>query len=186
MKNTIYIHKNKINGKCYVGQTKKKLEYRWGPNGKEYLTIRNGKYSQEKFANAILKYGWDNFEHIVVYENLSFEEANEKEKELILKYNSVNEGYNSEWGGKTQKIISEETRKKISKNMTGENNHMHGRIPWNKGLTLPEEYREKIRKPSKKKSESKKGEKNPMYGKKGKDMFNEYFTPEQQEAFKYY
>jgi hypothetical protein len=33
----IYIHKNKINGKCYVGQTTKKTaEIRWGINGSNY------------------------------------------------------------------------------------------------------------------------------------------------------
>ena len=34
----------------------------------------------------IIKYGWDNFEHEIVYENLSQREAQEKEIELIFKY----------------------------------------------------------------------------------------------------
>ena len=36
-KYTIYIHKNKINGKVYIGQTSQKPEKRWD-NGRGYET----------------------------------------------------------------------------------------------------------------------------------------------------
>ena len=165
MNNKVYIHKNKINGKVYVGQTIKKVSSRWGKDGKNYLQKTNGVYHQEKFANAILKYGWGNFEHIVLYENLSFEEANKQEIKLIEEYDSVNNGYNSEFGGKINKEISQTTRKKLSKALTG--------------YKRTDENIKNI-------SESKKGEKNPMYGKKGFDVFNNHFSKEQQETFKYY
>ena len=74
-KYTIYIHKNKINGKVYIGQTSQKPEKRWD-NGRGYET-------SSKFYNAILKYGWNNFEHIILYTTLTLEEANQKEQELI-------------------------------------------------------------------------------------------------------
>lgn len=85
---TIYIHKNKINNKVYIGQTKQNPQKRWD-NGRGYET-------SSRFYNAILKYGWDNFEHLILYTGLSEKEAEEKEKELIAKYNSTNEkfGYN--------------------------------------------------------------------------------------------
>ena len=61
----VYIHRNKINGKVYIGITKQKPENRW----------RNGKgYKQNiKFYRAIEKYGWNNFEHIVLVDNLTAE-----------------------------------------------------------------------------------------------------------------
>ena len=52
----IYCHKNKINGKCYVGQTRKSLEKRIGPN--QELSYRNNK----DFSSDMIEYGWDNFE----------------------------------------------------------------------------------------------------------------------------
>ena len=33
----IYMHKNTINGKVYVGQTCQKPEDRWGKDGRNYL-----------------------------------------------------------------------------------------------------------------------------------------------------
>lgn len=102
----IYMHKNKINGKVYIGQTCQNPLKRWN-NGKGYET-------SSRFYNAILKYGWDNFEHIILYSNLSQKEANKIEEELINVYQSQNEnfGYNIKAGG-DNKNHSEETKKKI-------------------------------------------------------------------------
>ena len=70
---TVYMHKNKINGKVYIGITYQNVKYRWRKNGEGY--------KKQKFYNAIKKYGWDNFEHIILFENLTFEEACLKEQE---------------------------------------------------------------------------------------------------------
>lgn len=103
---TVYIHKNKINNKVYIGQTCQKLSKRW-KCGRGYET-------SPRFYNAILKYGWNNFEHIIVAEHLSQDEANKKEKELIKQYNSTddNYGYNITDGGNNFNH-SEETKNKI-------------------------------------------------------------------------
>lgn len=109
---SVYIHTNKTNGKRYIGITGRNPKLRWS-NGKGY---RHNQY----FNNAIMKYGWDGFEHEVVYENVCFDIACELEKELIKKYKSNQReyGYNIEGGGSKRKEISESTRDK----MRGENN----------------------------------------------------------------
>lgn len=103
---SVYLHKNKINDKVYIGQTKQTLEKRW-MNGEGYDT-------SPRFYNAIQKYGWDNFEHIVLRTNLSQEEANYLEEQLIAQFNSQNEefGYNIKAGGNNN-ALSEETKRKI-------------------------------------------------------------------------
>lgn len=117
----VYIHTNKINGKKYVGQTRKTPSARW-QNGTGYKT-------QKHFWSAICKYGWDNFEHEVVASNLTQYEANMFEKILIEKLETMNpdKGYNKDSGGNNGKIASEETRKKISLSHIGEKNPMYGR-----------------------------------------------------------
>lgn len=60
MMGIIYCHKNKINGKCYVGQTRKSLEERIGPNPE--LSYQNNK----EFSSEIIEYGWDSFESLVL------------------------------------------------------------------------------------------------------------------------
>ncbi len=102
---TIYVHINKINKQAYVGQTLQKPEYRWGVNGKGYI--------KQDFYKAILKYGWDNFEHIILEENLTQDEANEKEKYYIAKYDSYYHGYNENEGGKNRRL-SQKEKDKIS------------------------------------------------------------------------
>ena len=93
---TIYLHRNKLNNKVYIGQTiQQNLEDRW-KNGKGYKTCYY-------FYNAIQKYGWDNFEHIILEQNEDWtqEELNIKEKEYIIKYQANNPqyGYNITEGG---------------------------------------------------------------------------------------
>lgn len=109
---TVYMHKNKINGKVYIGITKQKPKKRW-LNGKGY---RNNNL----FYNSILKYGWQNFEHKILYTNLTKKEAEFKEIELISKYksNCRKYGYNIENGGHCN-IMTEETKEKIRKKAIG-------------------------------------------------------------------
>lgn len=94
----IYMHKNKINGKVYIGQTYTSLRARFGKNGIGYKGC-------PIFYNAIQKYGWDNFEHEILEENIpNAEIANEREKFYIALYNSTNGdfGYNIQIGGNEQ------------------------------------------------------------------------------------
>lgn len=77
----IYCHINKVNGKRYIGQTKLKLEERW-KNGEGYKGC-------SLFYKAIQKYGWDNFEHIILEDNISSQEAaNQKEAYYIKLYHT--------------------------------------------------------------------------------------------------
>ena len=127
----VYQHINKINGKIYIGITKQLPEKRWGKDGSNYK-------SSPHFYSAIQKYGWDNFEHKIIYEGLTYKEACEKEKELIKKFQSMNRefGYNSTSGGDSF-VMNEETRQKISKSMMGNQNGL--------GHPCSEEKKKKIR-----------------------------------------
>lgn len=122
---TIYVHKNKINGMCYVGQTSKKPTERWY-GGSAYREDRGC-----LLGKAIKEFGWDAFEHIILETGLSKEEADEAERRYTEEYNSVTpNGYNTDSGGKKGNKKSnlvrehfkerkpyertEETRRKIS------------------------------------------------------------------------
>lgn len=127
---TVYQHKNKINGKVYIGITSQKLEQRWGSQGCNYK-------SSPHFYFAIQKYGWDNFEHNILFTDLTKEQACLKEQELIKEYNSMNRefGYNSTSGGDIF-TMNEETKQKISQAMIGNQNGL--------GHPCSEEKKEKI------------------------------------------
>ena len=131
-------------GKRYIGITCQSLKRRWG-DGRGYK-------SNKHFSRAIEKYGWDNFEHIIIAKGLDKETAKWLEIELIREWDSSNRkyGYNLSLGGESWNC-SEETRKKMSKANKGENNPMYGKHH-------SEETRKKL-------SESRKGEKHPNYGK---------------------
>jgi group I intron endonuclease len=108
----IYLIKNEINNKIYVGQTIRSLrdrirEYEKG-FGNVYLN------------NAFKKYGWSNFKFEVIDTAENLEELNEKEISYIKKYNSNNKefGYNIESGGKNA-IPDTETLEKMSKSHLG-------------------------------------------------------------------
>ena len=91
----IYMHKNKINNKVYIGYTTQKTPNdRWA-NGHGYK-------ENQHFTRAIQKYGWDNFEHIILEEgdwepNL----ISEKEDYYIELYEARDpqKGYNINRGG---------------------------------------------------------------------------------------
>ena len=83
---TVYEHVNKYNNKRYIGITSKEAEKRWGKNGYNYQSNRI-------FFMDILKYGWINFEHNILSENLNFAMAKKIEKELILEYKTYDKRY---------------------------------------------------------------------------------------------
>lgn len=89
----VYCHINKINGKRYVGQTSQQVKKRWN-YGYGY---KNCPY----FYRAIQKYGWNNFQHIILEESLSLEQAEIKEKYYIKLFQTtdVKKGYNLTCGG---------------------------------------------------------------------------------------
>ena len=106
--NNYYVYKHTFpNNKVYIGITKQKPQNRWD-NGKGY---KHNNY----IKNAINKYGWSNIEHKILFENLTKEEAEQREIELIAFYksNQKNFGYNIENGGHVN-CVSEETKKKLS------------------------------------------------------------------------
>lgn len=129
----LYVHISP-SGKKYYGITKQKVEYRWN-NGKGYKPKKN-KDGELKgniyFWNSICKYGWDNFEHIVLFDNITEEEAKLMEKMYIALYDTTNEdkGYNGTFGGEGVSGYkhSEESKKKISESQKGENNHKSTKI----------------------------------------------------------
>ena len=107
-KYVVYKHTNLINGKVYIGQSCDYLD-RWRCGGKNYFQCI-------KFYNAIKKYGWDNFSHEVIYADLSKEEADDKEKSMIIKYNSIEDGYNLKSGG-SRGDLSPDSLCKMSKTL---------------------------------------------------------------------
>ena len=106
----VYCHTNKINGKKYIGITRTSVRKRWGINGSGYARC-------PLFYCAIQKYGWDNFTHEIIKDNLSNDEASKIESELIQKFhtNDRNYGYNISNGGYYNTFgLSDSTKKKLS------------------------------------------------------------------------
>src|SRR5699024_10487076 len=136
MRNSIlYEHVNKENGKKYIGITNNHL-IRWRNKGIGYKPYKG---SISKFWNAIEKYGWDNFEHNILLEGLTFEEACSKEKEERSKYDIRKELYNIAQGGNGRIIYLEhpkgmkgkkqslEYKMELSKRMSKENIPFYGK-----------------------------------------------------------
>lgn len=128
----VYIHRNTVNNKSYIGITSKKPEKRWGANGSQY------DQNQPVFHNAIAKYGWENFEHIIWTDNLSEQEAKHIEKLLIAifktnckRYSNPELGYNMTDGGDGMSgyVFTEESKEKMRRprpSIQGENHPMYG------------------------------------------------------------
>lgn len=171
----VYIHRNMINDKAYIGVTNQNPEDRWGKNGNGYAE------DQPVIHNAIQKYGWNNFEHIIFADNLTSTEAYCMEVQLIAlfqtnccRHRHPERGYNCTDGGEgvLGTSITEETRKKMSlkakERLKDPTNHpMYGVHRY--GIDGPHYGKMHSNESKQKMSESRKGkccgEDNPMYGK---------------------
>jgi group I intron endonuclease len=169
----IYMLKNKINGKIYIGQTTRPIQTRL----KEHETGKN--IHCQGIYNAIRKYGWKNFE--TDYYECPDEDLNFDENLLVREMGTLSPGgYNLMEGGGSGGKHSKESIQKMREARLGEKNHNYGKTPSeetrqklreaNLGKTLSEETKEKISKAKigktlsqeskQKMSDSKKGDKN--------------------------
>jgi len=107
----IYIARNKINGKCYVGQTHRTVHRRLNEH---YRDMR--KY--HAFDLAVRKYGLSEFD-IITVNNVPSELLDQWESFFIQTLNTLApHGYNLTTGGNGG-LRSEETKKKLSLIFTG-------------------------------------------------------------------
>lgn len=132
MRNWIVYKHTSPSGKVYIGITNQPANKRW-KNGMGYI-------SSPYFFGAIVKYGWINIQHEILFSDLEEEEAKETEKRLIRVYKEQNVSYNITDGGeghlgcswtptvytrtiwstqRKDRKLSEEHKKKISDTMKG-------------------------------------------------------------------
>lgn len=141
---TVYIHRNKINGKKYIGITSKaKPEHRWN-SGRGYR-------ENTHFNSAIQKYGWDNFDHLIIESGIDEHRAKDLEKYLIRFFNTQDTmcGYNMTSGGEGTPDYhpSAETRAKLSEARKKENlsaETLKRRSDGLRGRKFSEEHKKKI------------------------------------------
>lgn len=110
---TVYKH-TAPNGKVYIGTTSLKPKYKWN-YGKGYKRCT-------RFFEAINEIGWENFEHEILFENLSQSEAEKIEEEYIKKYKSTDERFGFNMANSCSLIgykRTEETKQRISESKKG-------------------------------------------------------------------
>lgn len=133
----IYMTKNIMNGKIYIGQSTKSDE--------KYLG--SGRILLEAFK----KYGRNNLKRTIIEHCENKAHMNERERYWIAFYNSTNReiGYNLADGGVGGYLGPEASRligEANSRRMKG-NKLRLGKIPYNKGIPMSEAQKEKMRKP---------------------------------------
>jgi group I intron endonuclease len=120
----VYKITNIINNKIYVGQTTIDLQKRWKQH---FYKRKNG----TKIANAINKYGRENFKIEIIETCKSLQELNKQEEYWIHKLRAAETGYNILKGGLNRKQ-PDYVKEKLSKIFLGKK--------------LKKEHREKLSK----------------------------------------
>lgn len=146
-KNCVGIYKieNLCNNKKYIGQSTNV----WKRLSVHRSSLRGGYHENEHLQRAFFKYGEENFSFDVIkITKIKYLDRLEK---LYIRLNKTMDdsyGYNMETGGNLNKIMSKKSRIKMSN--------------FHKGKKLSEDHKNKI-------SLAFKGEKHPLYGKKGSE-----------------
>lgn len=188
----IYIIRNVVNGKCYIGKSETDIKKRW----QAHLTLLNNNkhynaYLQRAYNKNVASFEFD------ILETCTVEECDDKEKYWINELKSYDRsyGYNLTYGGEggipTEETLekirmtslgrthTEETKRKIAESKMGKprseevirklTNSKIGKPSWNKGLSgiYNDETLKKIGDASKRTHENNPliGEKNGMFGK---------------------
>lgn len=113
---TVYVIRNNLDGRCYVGQTRISLKVRLSAH------ISKGKIGVERarVGHDIVLYGPENFEAEIVALCDTQEEADRVERNWIEQLNSQEpNGYNVEPGGRKGFQQTRQTRERMSRASTG-------------------------------------------------------------------
>lgn len=134
------------------------------PSGKSYIGITNN-YERRctehqvnnwcpAFYAAIKKYGWDNFTHEILFDNITEQEAIELEPQLIIEHNTKTpNGYNMCDGGKgvsgrVQTLEERQRRSVAARNRPPMPQHTYTKIiaiaAAKRGTTRPDDVKAKI------------------------------------------
>jgi group I intron endonuclease len=150
----IYIAKNIINEKIYIGQTVRPLCKRISQH---YKDSKNGRYA---FANALRKYNREDWAWEILYNNVPYVQLGSMEKWCIAKYDSYRNGYNSTLGGEDNPMNYKKYREKVSLSKIGKKrpDQVKRIVEINKNRVYSSDDKRKM-------SERTKGKNNPMYGK---------------------
>ena len=119
------------NGKVYIGRTKD-FEKRMIQHKHTALKHYNEKYNYALYK-SIRKYGWDNFEKVILFETDDDVLLKKLEEEFIKAYDSVNKGYNNMYGSDGGDVYKDNPerlngmKQKNSELFSGEKNPMYGK-----------------------------------------------------------
>ena len=102
--NKIYKIINNINSKVYIGKTSRTLETRFQQH------INNTSGCKSAIHEAIKKYGKENFQIILVEDNIPDNQINQKERYWINVFNSYKNGYNLTPGGDGKSLSDDEIK----------------------------------------------------------------------------
>ena len=108
----IYVIKNDVNDKIYIGQTSRSIEVRWKEHVRQHNCI---------IYKAINKYGIEHF-WIEQIEECDDALLNEREKYWIQQYKAFESGYNQTIGGQDSTIMTQKVDEVLQL--------------WNQGLTI--------------------------------------------------
>lgn len=113
---SIYIIRNTVNSKVYIGQTTMTVQERFRTHTKSSTLKAKQHY---KLYTAMRKYGAEKFYVETLLEEVPLEALNQKEIELIEKFDSFRNGYNSTPGGDGRiisKVSDEEEMLRLAEN----------------------------------------------------------------------
>ena len=115
-------------GRVYIGMTSQNISNRCRKSGYTGCPL---------MGKAVEEFGWDSFKTSVLGENLTKEEAEKLEKDMILKHDSTNplNGFNVALGGNIPGRHTENTLQKMSESQ--------------KGRIFTSAHKERLRKPKK-------------------------------------
>lgn len=119
----VYLLRNKLNDKCYVGKTTRTLKSRWRQHKTE---ARIGRYDWPLYRD-IRDYGAEAFSVELLGKASCQRRLNQMERKFIRQFNAVEDGYNqacASFGGRIRKVravvnspLSKTHREKIAESV---------------------------------------------------------------------